>query len=84
MARVLMIELLDAFAEIGFHHCDAARLEIVAHVALVGEHRLALDERGHAALAHQLVDELVVLLRVRRKMHDDAVLFRLIRELAEI
>lgn len=84
MARVLMIELLDALAQIGFHHRDAARLQIVAHVALVGQHRLAFDERGHAALAHQLVDERVVLFRVRREMHDDAVFLGLIRELREV
>lgn len=76
--------MLDALAEIGFHHRDAARLQIVARVALVGEHRFALDEPCHAALAHQLVDEFIVLFRIGREMHDDAVLLRLIRELRDV
>ena len=47
VARVLVVELLDALAEIGLHHrrCRAVP-RILAHLAFVGEHRLALDERA--------------------------------------
>ncbi len=62
MTRVLVIQLLDALAQIGFHHRDAARFNVFAHLAFIGEHGFAFDKRSQAALGHQLVDDLVVFL----------------------
>ena len=39
-----VVELLDALAEIGLDHLDAAAVEERAHAAFLGQHRLALDE----------------------------------------
>jgi hypothetical protein len=84
VARVLVIQLLDALAEIRFHHRDAARLDVLAHLAFIGEHGFAFDERGETALGHQLVDDLVVLLGGCSVMHDHAVRLGLSNELVEI
>jgi hypothetical protein len=57
----LAAELDDALAEIGVGHLDAARLEVRIQVALLGQHRLGLDQPGHAALGQDAVDDGVVL-----------------------
>ena len=73
MTRRLVVELLDAFAQIGLDYLDAARLEERAHVAFVGQHRLALDQRLGAARRKDVVDDLVVLAGVARPMHLHAI-----------
>ena len=61
VARGLVVELLDALAQIGLHDLDAPILEEGPHVALVGEHRLRLDQRARIARAHDVEHDLVVL-----------------------
>ena len=46
MARVFVVELLDAFAEIGLDHLDPDGRHVRAQAALFGQHRLALDQRS--------------------------------------
>ena len=84
MARILVVELLDALAEIGLDHLDADRGHVRPEAALLGEHRLALDERLGAMVAQDAVDDLVVLGGVARPMHVDAVRSRIGLELVEI
>src|SRR6266540_109325 len=69
----LVIELLDAFAEIRFDHLDAALLEEWTHVAFLGQHGLALDEHPHASRRENVEDDLIVFRRVPRPMNFDAV-----------
>jgi hypothetical protein len=73
VARRLVVELLDALAEVGLHRLDAAVGEERPQLALVGQHRLALDERRRAVRLQDLVDDLVVLGGVARPVHDHAV-----------
>ncbi len=49
VARRLVVELLDALAQVGLHDLDAAVFEERTHVALVGEHRLGLDQGARTA-----------------------------------
>ena len=84
MARRLVVELLDAFAEIGLGDGDAVVGEEVAHAALLGEHRLALDQRLGIALAEKAQHDPVVLVAVLGPMHGDAIGRRRRLELLEI
>src|SRR5260221_4435660 len=84
MARILVVELLDALAEIGLDHLDPDRSHVVPEAALLGQHRLALDERLSAIVAQDGVDDLVVLGGVAGPMHLDPVRSRIGLELVEI
>ena len=84
VAGWLVVELLDALAEIGLDHLDAARLQKRTHVAFVGEHRLAFDQRLRAMRRQDVVDDLVVLAGVARPMHVRAIVLGLGFELLEI
>jgi hypothetical protein len=53
VARRLVVELLDALAQIGLHDLDPPIREEGPHFALVGEHRLGLDQRARIARAHE-------------------------------
>ena len=83
VAGRLVVELLDALAEVGLDHLDAAVLEEGPHVAFLGQHRLALDQRARRA-RQDVEDDLVVLGRVARPVHVRAVLDRVALELLEI
>ena len=51
VARRLVAELDDVFAEIGLDRRDAVRLEVIVDADLLGDHRLALgDESSRSAL----------------------------------
>ena len=84
VARRLVIELLDALAEVGFHDLDAAGFEKRPHVAFVGQHRLRLDQRACAARIHDLENDLVVLGSVPCPMHVNAVARRVGLEFLEV
>jgi hypothetical protein len=84
VARRLVVELLDALAEIGLDHLDAAGPEELAHLAFVGQHRLRLDQRGRAPRAEQVEHRLVVLDGVARPVHVHAVGARVALELFEV
>ena len=84
VARRLVVELLDALAEIRLHDLDPPILEEGPHFALVGEHRLGLDQRARAARAHDVEHDLVVLGSVLRPVHVRAVPGRVALELLEI
>ena len=73
MARVLIVELLDALAEIGLDHLDPDRSHVGPEAALLGQHRLALDQRLGAVVAEDAVHDAVVLGGVACPMHVDAV-----------
>ena len=84
VARRLVVELLDALAEIGLHDLDAAGFEKRPHVALVGQHRLRLDQRARAARLHDVEHDLVVLGGVPCPMHVRAVARRVALEFLEV
>src|SRR5215204_390031 len=65
-------------------HLDAASLEEGAHVAFLGEHRLAFDEGLGAAFGEDVVDDLVVLGGVAGPVHLDAIRGRVALERLEI
>jgi hypothetical protein len=65
-ARVLIVELLDALAEVGFDDLYPDRRHVVAKAAFLGQHRLALDQRLGAVVAENAVDNLIVLGGVAR------------------
>src|SRR6516162_1948891 len=84
VAGRLVVELLDALAEIGLDHLDVTPFEEGAHVAFLGQHRFALDERLDAPHRKNLVDDLVVLSGVAGPVYMRAVLFRACLEFLEI
>ena len=84
MARILVVELLDALTEIGLDHLDADRSHVVPETALFGEHRLTLNERLGAVLIEDAVNNAVVLCGVARPMHMDAVRARIGFELIKV
>jgi hypothetical protein len=84
VARRLVVQLLDALAQIRLHHDDAALFQERAHVALVGQHRLRLDERSRPAGAQEIVDDLVVLGRILRPVDVRAVGDRIALELLQV
>ena len=51
VARVFIVKLLDAFAEVGFDDLDADRCHVRPKAALLGQHRLTLDQRLGAVIA---------------------------------
>jgi hypothetical protein len=87
VARALLAKLHDALAQISVDDFDAARLEIRIEVALLGEHRLALDQPLDAALLQQPVHDAVVLAGVARPVHlrpqPDGVALELLEIVAE-
>ena len=80
----LVVELLDALAEVGLDDLDATRSRGTAASAFVGQHRLALHQRRRAVRLQDVEDDLVVLGRVAGPMDDHAVGGRLLLELLEI
>jgi hypothetical protein len=61
MTRVFIVELLDALSEIGFDDLDPDGRHVRSETALLGQHRLALDQRFGAVIAEDAVDNLIVL-----------------------
>src|SRR5208282_2493620 len=84
MAGRLVVELLDALAEIGLDHLDATGLEERTHVAFLRQHRFALDQRLGAVRREDVVNDVVVLAGIARPMHLRAVALRLGFELLEV
>lgn len=84
VAGRLVVELLDAFTEVGLDDLDASLLEEGPHLAFVGEHRLALDQRLGAACGHDVVHDLVVLGGVACPVHGGTVGLRLALELLQV
>ena len=77
MARILVVKLLDALAEIRLDHLDPGFRQIGAQAAFLGQHRLALDQRLCAATLQQTLHDAIVLGRVFGPMDDDAVGLRI-------
>ena len=84
VARWLVVELLDALAQIGLHDLDPPIREEGPHFALVGEHRLGLDQRARIARAHDVEHDLVVLGGVLGPMHVRAVARRVALEFLQV
>src|SRR6516165_1569807 len=84
MAGRLVIELLDAFAEVGLDHLDVALFEIRPHIAFLGQHRFAFDQSLRAMRGEDVIDDLIVLTGIARPMHMRAVFPGLSFELLEI
>src|SRR5260221_7684876 len=84
MAWILVVKLLDAFAEIGFDHLNPDGSHVVPEAALLGQHRLAFDQRCGAVVAQDAVHNLVMLGGVACPMHMDPVRSRIGLELTEI
>ena len=72
----LVVELLNAFAEIGFGDLNAAALEERPQVAFLGEHRLRLHQVLGTVRVEDVVDDLVVLMGVARPVHRRTVAHR--------
>ena len=64
MRGFLVHQLYDTFAEVGLHHIDTVFLEIRVHLALLGEHALALDHLLHVVVFEDFEDYLVELLGI--------------------
>jgi len=73
VARVFIVELLDALAKVGLDDLDPDRRHVRTETALLGQHRLALDQRRGAVVVENSVDDLIVLGGVARPMDIDAV-----------
>src|SRR5690242_11712179 len=73
VARWLVAELHDPLSEIRVDHVDAAVLEVGIETAFLGQHRLALDEPLRAARRENLVDDLVMLIRIACPVHPHAI-----------
>src|SRR5258708_10338556 len=84
MAWVLVVKLLDAFAEIGLDHLNPDGSHVVPEAALLSQHRLAFDQRCGTVVAQDAVHDLVMLGGVACPMHMDPVRSRIGLELVEI
>ncbi len=84
VARRLVVQLLDALAEIRLDDVDPAPRQIRPQFALVGQHRLALDQGLGLVVGQDLMDDAVVLLGVQRPMNMRAVLLGVVLELQEV
>src|ERR1700692_1437742 len=84
MAWILVVKLLDALAEIGLNHLNPDGSHVVPEAALLGQHRLAFDQRCRAVVVQDAVHNLVMLGGVACPMHVDSVRSRIGLELAEI
>src|SRR5467141_2834280 len=84
MAWILVVKLLDALAEIGLNHLNPDGSHVVPEAALLGQHRLAFDQRCRAVVAQDAVHNLVMLGGVACPMHVDPVRSRIGLELVEI
>src|SRR5712664_444765 len=84
MAWILVVKLLNALAQIGLDHLDPDRSHVMPEAALLGQHRLAFDQRLRAVVAQDAVHDLVMLGGVACPMHVDSVRSRIGFELVEI
>src|SRR5258708_27373876 len=84
MAWILVVKLLNALAEIGLDHLDPDGSHVMPEAALLGQHRLAFDQRRRAVVAQDAVHNLVMLGGVACPMHVDSVRTRMGLELIEI
>ena len=73
VAGRLVPELNNPLAQIGVHHLHAVLHQIWVQVALLGEHRLALDDARGALLPDDAEDNGVVLRRIGGPVHVHAV-----------
>jgi hypothetical protein len=67
------VELLDALAQIGLGDRDATPFKEGPHLTFLGQHRLGLHQGLRPMGAEDLVDDLVVLVRVPRPVHMHAI-----------
>src|ERR1700738_1704777 len=84
MAWILVVKLLDAPPEIGLNHLNPDGSHVVPEAALLGQHRLAFDQRCRAVVAQDAVHNLVMLGGVACPMHVNPVRSRIGLELVEI
>src|SRR5258705_7271785 len=84
MAWILVVKLLNAFAQIGLDHLDPDGSHVMPEAALLGQHRLAFDQRRRAVVTQDAVYDLVMLGGVARPMHVDPVRSRIGLELVEV
>ena len=69
VARQLVPQLNDVFAEIRLDGRDAVRFQVMIDLDLLGDHRLALRHRLRASLAADAQDDVAGFLRVAGEMH---------------
>src|SRR5258705_3066282 len=84
MAWILVVKLLNALAEIGLDHLDSDGSHIMPEAALLGQHRLAFDQRCGTVVAQDAVHNLVMFGGVAYPMHVNPVRSRIGFELVEI
>src|SRR5216684_2082104 len=84
MAWILVVKLLNALAEIGLDHLYPDGSHVMPEAALLGQHRLAFDQRRRAVVAQDAMHNLVMLGGVARPMHVNPVRSRVGLELVEI
>src|SRR3981081_4060539 len=84
MAWILVVKLLNALAEIGLEPLAPDGSHVMPEAALLGQHRLAFDQRCRAVVAQDAVHDLVMLGGVACPMHVDPVRSRIGLELVEI
>ena len=84
VTRCLPLQLDDALAEIGFYDFDAVLLQVGIHPALLGEHRLRLDEFLYVMVLQYAIYNLVEFMSVLSPMYDTAVFFGLGGKLVKI
>ena len=70
VARRLVAELDDVFAEIGLDRLDAVLLEVLVEADLLGDHRLALGDGPRAGLAADVEDDVARLVGGLGVVHD--------------
>ena len=80
----IVVELLDALAEIGLHHLDADAGHVITQAGFLGQHRFGLDEILRPMIGKDAMDDAVVLGPIPRPVDVDAVGPRLRLELLEI
>ena len=84
VARRLVAELDDVFAEIGLDRRDAERFEMIVERDLLGHHRFRLGDRARAHALAELADDAARVLGGRRPVNMAAQRRHLALELFEI
>src|SRR5690606_5343363 len=81
---MLVAKLHDPLPKVGVDDFNPMRFEIRIELALLGEHRLALDDAAYATVAEQTMDDAIVLRAIGHPMNLDSMTLGIALELLEI
>ena len=84
MTRLLMKQLQNALAKVGFHHIDTVLFEERVHATLLSKHRLRLHHLLHAVLLEYFEHRIVEVVGCACPVYYHATAFKLSGKLLQI